>query len=194
MGEPKDRRELLVCGCACGGLLAAASAGLSAEPTKEPEKPANDGLVGPVNGDQVMAVLGSIDRSGDAELIDAVFSRWGYHCFHSRPSLVAFANRQRGHLQEYVDYVNSGRARFWERLDLDEAQGTLKVTGKKAGRCACPFAQCETPAKALCTHCCKALQRELFRIVTGRDVEVRIDEAVLLGGERCSTTIRLLPA
>jgi hypothetical protein len=179
--------------CACAGLLAADMAGVSAATNEAaPSKP---GLVGPANDDQVMAVLSEIDRSGDGKLIDAVFTRWGYHCFHSRPQLKAFAEKQRLDFRGYLDYVNSGRARSWQRLEYDEARGILKMTGRKTGRCACPYAQCARPAKALCTHCCKALQVEFFRCVTGRDVkDIRIDEAVLLGGERCSTTTYLSPA
>jgi hypothetical protein len=97
-----------------------------------------------------MAVLTEVDRSGDEGLIDAVFARWGYHCFHSRRQLEAFAQQQALDFRGYLEYVNSGRARFWQRLEYDERQGLLKVTGRQ------------------------------------------IDEAILLGGERCSTTLRLL--
>jgi hypothetical protein len=145
-----------------------------------------------VNGDQVMGVLTDIDRSGDEALIDAVFGSWGYHCFHSRRELEAFVQRQALDFRGYLEYVNSGRARFWERLEYDEPGGVLKVIGRKSSHCACPYAQCAQPPKSLCTHCCRAFQVELFRCLTGRPVSVQIDEAILLGGERCSTTVRLL--
>jgi hypothetical protein len=194
MKESVNRRQFVSCACACGALAVSATTGLAEDSSKTANAASTTpGLVGPVNGEQVMAVLASVDSSGDPALVDAVFSRWGYQCFHTRPGLVAFAKRQHENLAGYLEYVNSGRARYWERLDLDEARGILKVTGRKGDRCACPYAQCERPPRALCTHCCKAFQRELFRCVTGRDVEVQIDEAILLGGERCSTTIRLLP-
>jgi hypothetical protein len=190
--EDVDRRQFVVRGCACAGFLAADLASLGA--ATEDAAPSKPGLVGPVNGDQVIAVLNDVDRSGDGALVDAVFTRWGYQCFHSRPGLKAFAERQRLDFRGYLDYVNSGRARYWERLEYDEARGVLKMTGRKTGRCACPYAQCERPAKALCTRCCKAFQMEFFRCVTGRQVrDIHIDEAVLLGGERCSTTTYLSP-
>ena len=76
-------------------------------------------------------------------------------------------------------------------LDYDKDAGIIKVTSRKFGKCVCAYAQCPQPAKALCTHCCKALQTELFKAMTGRDVTVQIDESILLGGERCRTTVRL---
>jgi hypothetical protein len=139
-----------------------------------------------------MAVLTDIDRSGDKNLIDAVFTRWGYQCFHTRGDLKAFAEQQRANFQGYVDYVNGNRSRYWEKLDYDKDGGIIKVTSRKFGKCPCAYAQCQQPAKALCTHCCKALQTELFKAMTGRDVTVQIDESILLGGERCRTTVHIL--
>ena len=91
-----------------------------------------------------------------------------------------------------MDYVNGNRSRYWEKLDYDKDGGIIKVTSRKFGKCPCAYAQCQQPAKALCTHCCKALQTELFKAMTGRDVTVQIDESILLGGERCRTTVHIL--
>jgi hypothetical protein len=190
MKQDMNRRTFVTHGCACGALvLAGTSRGVAA--TAESNPPKNDPAI-PINPAQVMAVLSDIERTGDWSLIDAVFTRWGHQCFQNRTGLKAFAERQRTDFQGYVDYVNQGRARFWEKLEYDKAGGVLKVTGRKSGKCGCPYAQCPQPAKALCTHCCKAFQTELFRTMTGRDVTVQIDEGVLLGGERCRTTVRLL--
>ncbi len=146
-----DRRAFVSRGCACGALLLAGAGQGTAEPN-EPAETKPD-LTQEINPGQVMAVLGDIDRSGDKGLIDAVFHRWGYQCFHSRAGLKAFAQKQRANFQGYVDYINSGRARYWEKLDYDEARGVIKVTSRKFGQCVCAYAQCPRPAKALCTHC-----------------------------------------
>ena len=188
-----NRRTFIAHGGACGTLLLAGAArgraneagGGSGGGAAPPPTPL------PVNLPQVMAVLGDIDASGDPALVDAVFSRWGYQCFHHRTGLKAFAERQRGNFAGYVAYVNGGQSRAWEKLDYDEAAGILRVTGRKSGRCVCAYAQCARPARSLCTHCCTAFQAELFRTMTGRRATVRIDESVLLGGERCRTTVQL---
>lgn len=184
-----NRRTFLNQGCACGALiLAGASRGISEATESRPPKA---DLTNPANPQQVMAVLTDIDRSGDEGLIDAVFTRWGYQCFHNRSELKAFAQQQRANFQGYVDYVNNGRSRYWEKLDYDKNSGVIKVTSRKFGKCVCAYAQCPQPAKALCTHCCKAFQTELFKVMTGRNVNVQIDEGILLGGERCRTTVQL---
>jgi hypothetical protein len=185
-----NRRSFITKGCACGTLIMAGTSRAVSETTNS--KPPKNDLTIPINPAQVMSVLSDIDRTGDWSLIDAVFTRWGYQCFHNRSELKAFAERQRADFQGYVDYVNQGRARFWEKLEYDKAGGWVKVTSRKSGKCGCPYAQCAQPAKALCTHCCKAFQTELFKVMTGHDVTGQIDESLLLGGERCCTTIRFL--
>ncbi len=186
-----NRRTFVTHGCACGTLLLAGlPRGLAAGGAPPPGPPAPL----PVNLPQVMAVLTDVDRSGDPALIDAVFGRWGYQCFHHRDELKAFAERQRADFPGYVAYVNGGRSRAWEKLDYDATAGIVRVTGRRSGRCACAYAQCPQPARALCTRCCTAFQAELFRTMTGRPAAVQIDESVLLGGERCRTTVHLAPA
>jgi len=184
-----NRRLFIHQGCACGLMFLAAQSGdtVTAEESVEPKPD----LTQPIKPEQVMAVLTDIDQTKDKALIDAVFTRWGFQCFHSRPELAAFAQRQRDNFRGYVDYINSNRARYWERLEYDEPNGIIKVTSRESGRCPCAYAQCPKPAKSLCTHCCKALQIELFKTMTGRDVQVQIDESILLGGKRCRTTVRL---
>lgn len=186
-----NRRTFITHGCACGSLILA---GTAPSRTRAAEANPSKPNVFPSNGDQVMAVLNEIDQSGDAALIDAVFTRWGYHCFHERPQLKAFAERQRGNFQGYLDYINSGRGKAWEKLDYDPAAGVIRVTSRKSGYCVCAYAQCARPAKSLCTHCCAALQAEFFKTITGRPATVRIEESTLLGGERCRTTVQLGPA
>ncbi len=184
-----NRRTFVTRGCACGTLiLAGIPRGLAASAGSQPPAPAS---TLPVNPPQVMAALTDVDASGDAALIDAVFSRWGYQCFHNRGELKAFAERQRSDFAGYVAYVNGGRSSAWEQLDYDPAAGVIRVTGRRSGPCACAYAQCAHPARALGTHCCTAFQAELFRTMTGRRATVQIDESVLLGGERCRTTVRL---
>ncbi len=185
-----DRRSFIGAGCACGALFAAGLTEIGDQAIAA-ETPSKDDLTYKINPAQMMAVLTDIDRTKDKTLIDAVFNRLGYQCFHARDYLVEFAKKQQANFQAYVDYVNSDKMKYWERLDYDKQAGVLKVTSRKFGKCVCAFAQCEKPAKALCTNCCKTFQEELFKGLTGRKAEVEITESILLGGERCRTTVRL---
>ena len=118
MKENMNRRTFVTQGCACGALLLAGTSHGISETTEA--KPPKEDLTHPVNPPQVMAVLTDIDRSGDKNLIDAVFTRWGYQCFHTRGDLKAFAEKQRANFQGYVDYVNGNRSRYWEKLEYDK--------------------------------------------------------------------------
>lgn len=185
-----NRRTFFTQSCACSALILSGASPVHGETTTE--KPSKNEFEHPVNPQQVMAVLTEIDKSGNAALIDAVFTRWGQQCFHTRTSLKEFAEKQRTNFQGYVDYVNSNRARYWEKLEYDPKAGLIRVTSRKFGKCPCAYAQCPKPARALCTHCCKALQVEFFQAMTGHKAEVTIEEGILLGGERCRTTVLLL--
>ena len=184
-----DRRSFIQHGCACS-LMLLADQPQGSVIAAEADKPQLDNIM-PVKSEQIIAVLNDIDQSQDKALIDAVFTRWGYQCFQTRHDLVAFAKEKHKNFQGYVDYINSGQARFWEKLDYDEPKGILKVTGRKSEKCVCAYAQCLQPAKSLCTHCCKQFQAELFKTMTGHEAEVEITESILLGGQRCCTTVRL---
>lgn len=121
------------------------------------------GLVGPVNEAQVIAVLNDIDRSGDVALIDAVFKRWGYKCFHNRPTLKAFAEKQRLDFRGYLDYVNSGRAMAWERIDFDEASG-VKNCWTKDGPLRPPVRAVRAAGESVVHPLLRGVQGRIFQI------------------------------
>ena len=118
-----DRRTFVTQGCACGALvLAGVSEAMASTAESKPQK---DDPTFSMKPAQVMAVLTDIDRSHDKALIEAVFTRWGRQCFHADPKLKAFMEQQRANFEGYVNYVNSGRSRYWERLDYDKIAGII---------------------------------------------------------------------
>jgi hypothetical protein len=164
------------CSCALAALAA-------------PAATAQEGTL-PVSREQVIGVLKWLDGSADESLRAAVFARWGRECFVAR-NLDKWALRHRADFEGFVAWVNRGESRFWEKIDYDKTAGTVKVTGRKSSHCACAWAQCAEPPKSLCRHCCRAFQREIFSTMLDRQVEVEVTEAILLGGERCCTAIRV---
>jgi len=92
-------------------------------------------------------------------------------------------------IKSYFDWVNGNQSIYWEKLEYDPDLSAIKVIGRIVDKCACPFAQCENPPKSLCNYCCKNFQKAMFEILLDKKVNVQIDEAFLLGGKRCSTTI-----
>jgi hypothetical protein len=140
---------------------------------------------------QVQNVLRFIDEAQSEAVKRAVFGRLGRECFYTR-NLDEWIDQFTDNPQAYLDRVNiEHKSPFWSRLEFADDR-TLVLTGKKGDTCACAFAACARPPQSLCNHCCKAFQEELFGRLFGAEVEVTITESHLLGGERCSTVIRMV--
>jgi len=92
--------------------------------------------------------------------------------------------------KKFLDNINvQHNSKFWESLVFSADQSRLILTGKEVDGCACSYAAGDAPPLALCNHCCKNFQQELFSYLLGKPVEVTITESYLLGGKRCSTII-----
>ena len=144
-----------------------------------------------MNHDQVKSLLRFIDDTQDEAVKEELFGRLGRDCFYSR-RLDSWIAGYRGDLEAFLDWVNVKKgSRYWERLEPAADGRTLVLTGKEVDGCACAFADCGDPPTSLCRHCCRRMQEELFGLLLGRKVEVRVTEAFLLGDKRCSTEIVL---
>ena len=145
-----------------------------------------------MNQGQVRNVLKFIDASQDESVKESIFSQLGHECFYAR-KLDGWIAQYSGDVQAFLDRVNVQHAsKYWERLEFSEDGTVLVLTGKKVEGCACAFADCFQPPQSLCHYCCKNFQQELFGMLLGQKVEVKITESYLLGDERCSTTIHLV--
>ena len=92
-----------------------------------------------------------------------------------------------------MDRVNvEKKSKYWEKLEFNADRTELTLVGRKVESCACAFADCPQPPKSLCYYCCKNFQQELFGMLLGKKVEVRIDKAFLLGDDNCNTTIKIV--
>ena len=146
-----------------------------------------------MNQEQVQNVLKFIEASTSEPVKESIFSQLGHECFFAR-KLDAWIAPYQGNVQAFLDRVNVQQAsKYWEKLEFTEDGSTLVLTGRKVEGCACAFADCDQPPLSLCYYCCKNFQQELFGMLLGQKVEVRITAAYLLGDERCNTTIHLLP-
>jgi hypothetical protein len=151
------------------------------------ETPKGTPLV-PFDQRQIKNVLCFVDSSMDEAAKKQVFERLGYEHLTNE----AYKNRIIGFrkdLKGFFNRVNTNQDTYWERLAYDPVSSEIKLTGKVVDKCACPYAQCEKPPKSLCNYCCRNFQKQFFETLLERPVDVRIDDAFLLGGKRCSTTI-----
>jgi predicted ArsR family transcriptional regulator len=145
-----------------------------------------------MNPAQVRNILKHIDATQSEAVKDNIFSQLGHECFHAG-AFAQWIEPYKENVQVLLDEINiEGKSPYWERLEFSEDRTMLILIGRKVQNCACSFADCPEPPKSLCHYCCKNFQQVLFADLLGRKVEVDITEAYLLGGERCSTNIRLV--
>jgi len=142
----------------------------------------------PLDAGQIQRLLRFVDSLQDEAVKKLIFERLGLEHTTNDKYLV-YLNNYKKNLKGYFDMVNSNQATYWEKLEYDPETSIITVTGRIVDKCVCPFAQCEDPPKSLCNYCCKNFQKAMFEILLDKKVEVRIDEAFLLGNNRCSTTI-----
>jgi hypothetical protein len=141
-----------------------------------------------MNKTQIRQLLKFIDSFIDEPDKERIFNRLGIECLYSRnydKFIAGFKDNQ----DEYFNRVKRGESKYWEKLEYDKAKSVITLVGRKSQTCNCEYGQCDQPPKSLCHYCCKRFQEALFGLLLGRKVRVRIDETVIFGGERCSTTI-----
>jgi len=80
---------------------------------------------------------------------------------------------------------------WMEKTEFDKENKTIRMQGKKQEACFCAFADKKNISSEFC-NCSKGWMKETFSTVAGRPVDVTIDSSLLMGGDRCSFTIRIL--
>jgi hypothetical protein len=145
----------------------------------------------PMNQEQVNNLLKYIDTALDETTKIKIFTQLGHDCFFCRHTN-RWVDQFEGDVQKFLDDINvQHKSTFWESLVFSADKKRLILTGKEVDGCACTYAACEAPPLALCNHCCKSFQQELFSYLLGKPVEVIITESYLLGNQRCSTIIEI---
>ena len=188
-----ERRTFLGIGCSCGALSLLGSATASAAGNNK-ENPGEKKKDTPqeMHQDQVINILKYVDLSQREPVKEDIFSRLGYECFHSR-KLGNWIGKYTDNVQAFLDRVNvEHKSKYWESLEFNADKTVLRLTGRKVEGCACAFSDCSQPPKSLCHYCCKNFQQELFGMLLGRKVKVRIEKSFLLGDERCDTSIHVV--
>ena len=179
-----NRKEFLknTCGlgiCSCAGLSLFASDKISAAVMQSDDDNKQTPLV-PVDSRQIKNVLCYIDSSMDEPVKKSIFERLGAeHLTH--PDFINWINENKNNLKAYFDRINSNQDTYWEKIEYNSEDSTIKITGKPFDRCACSYAQCEKPPLSLCNYCCVGFQKTFFEMLLEKPViKVQLDESFLL--------------
>ncbi len=187
-----DRKNFLKCTCnigvgSCIGLSLLANENLFAG-TSQDDKTDKKTPVVPVDTRQVQNVLCFVDATMDESIKKNIFEKLGYE-HTTDPGFVNWINGYKKNLKSFFDHVNSNKDTYWEKMEYDPETSAIKITGKVVDRCACPYAQSDNPPKSLCNYCCIGFQKAMFEMMLDKKVTVKVDDAYLLGGNRCSSMV-----
>jgi len=144
----------------------------------------------PVDARQIQNLLCYIDSSMDESTKQKIFEKLGYE-HTTKDSFIKWINGYKNNLKSFFDDINNhtNPESDWEKIKYDPELSEIKITGKPADRCACPYAQEANPPKSLCNYCCTSFQKIMFEMLLEKPVKVQLDETFLLGGKRCNVTI-----
>jgi hypothetical protein len=81
------------------------------------------------------------------------------------------------------------KADWAENTEYDPQAKKIRVIGKKDPACFCPFVDKSITPKNFC-QCSMGNMKETFETILGKTVNVKIEESILYGGERCTFVIR----
>jgi hypothetical protein len=184
------RRGFLKAGC-LGGILAMAGEPKSvAQDVNTPQPEEAKKNIFEMNQEQVKKVIKYIDNSQEEAVKKSIFGQLGRQCFYCR-EVDRWINSFKGDVEAFLDRVNTGKSKSWERLEFNEEKTILTLTGRPGGGCVCAFADITKPPKSLCYYCCKSFREELFGKLLKKKVEVEITQTRLLGNDRCNSLIHI---
>jgi predicted hydrocarbon binding protein len=87
-------------------------------------------------------------------------------------------------------FLEDMKQKWAERTEYDKGTKTIRVIGRKQETCFCPFVDKSMTPKEFC-NCSIGFNKEAFETILGKPVDVKIEESILRGGERCSFVINV---
>ena len=177
-----DRKEFFkkACGygtCTCVGLMLSPGALLSAT---TPDEKKEDWRIGFIQ-ERMATLIESANNELDQKKLISLLEHMGRQCAQSNRQK---AEQYKGNLNGYLKNI----APYVDKAEHDEAKGTIKIVGVVNNSCFCPFVDTSKMPEEFC-NCTKGWQKETYETIIGKPVEVKIDESVLRGSNRCVFTI-----
>lgn len=181
------RREFLktagVCGfCSCAGMALLAQE----EASEDSDDPKIKKLKGQLDFARrryanLVVILGANLKP---ETRDKILEDLGREC----------AKEYKAMFEEYKNdlqgFLNAVQGQWAERTEYDEKKGTIRIVGQKADECYCPLVKKGVTPIEACS-CSVGWQKEGYKMITGKEVDAKVEESVLRGGDRCSFAVEM---
>jgi len=172
-------KKVMTGGCACALLTFGANNALSAEDTKE-KKPAKDQNQEFITGwaENLMIVM---DQNLDEKTRINIMEASGRNC--AEKHYKAIAMKYKGNMKGFLEHM---KQQFANVADYDEKKGTIRMVGKKFKACFCPVVKGRSNLKSgtYCL-CSQGWMKQVFGMVSGKKVDVRLEQTILRGADCC---------
>jgi predicted hydrocarbon binding protein len=130
-------------------------------------------------------MLEELDESIDKKTKLKILENLGRACAsENRDSFSKYKNDPKA----FLEYM---KQQWAERTEYNEETKTIKVIGREQNSCFCPLVDKSKTPNDFCT-CSIGFNKETFETILGKPVEVKIEESILHGGNRCSFMITIL--
>jgi predicted ArsR family transcriptional regulator len=171
--------SLGMCSCASLSLLSTTTLIANSDDTKKKESDWRIGFIQRRFAKLLEGMNSTVDEQTRKKILEGV----GRTCAKENSEFFTkFKDNPEGFLEEL-------KQKWAENTSFDKSAKTIRVTGKKQESCFCPFVEKSITPKDFC-NCSIGFNKESFEMVLGKSVNVKIEESILRGGERCTFIIR----
>jgi hypothetical protein len=168
--------------CACAGVSLLSSTPLTAQENEKKECP-NDWKIGFMQK-RFAKLIDSMEEKLSPEQREQLIEQMGRACSGE-------SNEKWKSYDGNIDLLMTDIEKdFAEKATYDKLSQTIKIIGRKADTCFCPFSGGKNISKGFC-NCSKGWQKNTIETISGKKAEVTIDSSILFGGDRCSFTVKL---
>ena len=184
-----DRRALLknacgvgMCSCFLTGLLASTQA--HAETDTEEKKPQAppDWRLGFVKK-RYTALMAILYEQLGPEGFSVMIQKMGGDCSKS----IQMITDCKGDPDKYFDIM---KQRWQEDIRYDKEKGVVTIVGPERKECFCPLIDTQKTPAYVC-DCSIGWQKQTYKTIFGKDVDVVLQESVLRGGKRCAFNVTI---
>jgi predicted hydrocarbon binding protein len=130
-------------------------------------------------------LIEDMDSSIDEKTKAKILENLGRTCAtENKEYYLKYKNNPEGFLEDV-------KQKWAERTEYNKETKIIKVIGKKQESCFCPLVDKSMTPKDFC-NCSIGFNKEVFETILEKPVDIKIEESILHGGERCSFKINIL--
>jgi predicted ArsR family transcriptional regulator len=168
-----------MCSCAGVSLISSTTFCTNSDDTKTKETDWRIGFVQKRFAKMIEGMSKDVDENTRIKILESV----GRTCAMENSQ---FFTKYRGNIDGLLDEL---KQKWAENTEHDKSLKTIRIVGKKQESCFCPFVDKSITPKDFC-RCSVGFNKQIYETVIGKSVNVKIEESILNGGERCTFVVQ----